>query len=459
MPVSVSRENISIAQGHTWWQKGIREATQSVFNDAEPTYLTTGLVSNTKGTSRNGHNIRNAHINEMPVGEQFTQCLVLPRSLWSSLRIEPNQKCNGCNRKHRALGHMTTTRLIERNDHAEQRDVPILKNFGLHCAIHTALMTYYAEIVGMVHFGYITDKLVAQQAINVALRNGTSYLEYCGTVRDVLMGKRVSMPDPPETEPYPIVPCLTIDERVQYWSRFSYDKMPGQLFTRGGELYRVEHIVPVGDGKMNCFQCVHVDSGEYEPTTFAWDTLQEWIANSLPQEDRNVPDAPVRPPAAPARRTRAPAAPARRTRAPAAPARRKRPHSAVAVRRQKQQHRNQPATKKRCNAMTYKRLRRANNSRVRRVIEDTESESEYESESESEHEWTDTDQKTQDLPDEREWNFDGDDDNREDDEPPHANTRTICTSTTTTPANRAQRTTRRCINYAEADVDSDDESE
>jgi len=346
-----SFENTCIAQGHTLWEDGIRKHTSHIFDGVEPSYLTTGLVSTMNGTSRNGVNIYDVHIRQMPLGEQFLECLTLPQGFWSLLRITSCMKCHGCNRTHRGLGFLKAKRCVETN--TPERIVPILQKYGLQCAIYTALMSYYAEILGMYQFGYITDKQVAQQAINSALLNGTTYLEYCDNVRKYLMRERISMPELPQTEPYSIVPCLTIREREQYWSQFFYESLLGKTFERYNEVYRVENIIPIGNNKLDCFQCVHVRSGDNEPTAFTWEILKDWISKSEDREDGTGSGSSASVPLY---------------------------HPPQYVRRATNtttQRRGKQAKKTKRTLPAYKRLYRANKTRVRRIIDDTDSDEDW----------------------------------------------------------------------------------
>ena len=432
----VSMKNVEIAQGHIFWNNAIRKQSQHLFDGVEPTYLTTGNVSNYNGTSRNGHNICDTHLYQMPFGKLFLECLTLPQNFWSSLNIKSNVKCCGCNKTHRALGQLKAKQSVEENRRSVS--VPILKDFGLHCSIKTALMSYYAEILGMYYFGYITDKLEAQQAINIALLNGTAYLEYCDEMRDFLMKKRATKPEPPQTKPFSIVPCLTIEERERYWFSFNYESLLGQLFTRFGECYRVEKIVPVGVGKINCFQCLHIASGENEETTFSWDTLHDWIAKS---NSNNAGANKLETLPSPRHSSRT----ARNT---ATPSQKKRTRNCM----RREQQRCKP--KKKNTVPSYKRLFRANKTRVRRVKEDSESEVEYD---EVEHDESEEFNSADDS-EESEDNNCYESDDSEDEDDTHSATRKTIRRTTSihhAPKQRSKRSTRSIINYT--DVDSEDE--
>ena len=269
----MANENTHIAQGCTLWEERIRRPTRQLFGGFDTSYLQTGQPG-IRGDARNAWNICKAHINQMPFGQSFIESLGLPDGFWSSLQIEKTITCKGCNRSERALGLV----IPRYSNHEVSGSEPILKGFGMHCASKVAIMTYWAEILGMWEFNHIRAE-VARNAIDVALRNGTAYAEYCEQMRQYLTKERPTQPTPPTTEPYPVVPCLTIEERRRYWFPYMYDNLIDKTFTFKNQLFRVDAIVPVGKDKMNCFKVVDAATDE-EQGNWSWKQVTNWMTRS-----------------------------------------------------------------------------------------------------------------------------------------------------------------------------------
>ena len=278
----MANEHTRIAQKCTLWEERIRRPTRQLFSGFEPSYLQTGQPG-IRGDARNAWNIYKAHINQMPFGQSFIESLGLPDGFWSSLHIHKTITCKGCNRAERALGQVIPRYFNQGVCGSE----PILKGFGMHCASKVAIMTYWAEILGMREFNHISAE-VARNAINVALRNGTAYAEYCEQMRQYLTKERPIQPTPPTTEPYPVVPCLTIEERRRYWSPYMYNKLIGKTFTYQNQLFRVAAIVPVGKDKMNCFKIVDAATDE-EQGNWSWKQVTNWMTRSGSTMFRSAP--------------------------------------------------------------------------------------------------------------------------------------------------------------------------
>jgi hypothetical protein len=146
-------------------------------------------------------------------------------------------------------------------------------------------MCYQVEMKAMKHYGYI-DERTRDHAIDVALKNGIAYREFCEFAN---RGK-----SPPETEPYPVMPCLTLDERKRYWDRFAYDNVIGKMYTDCDQTFRIRGTVPVSTGDINCFEIENAETREKLKFKTSWTNLQLRLSNNGPRASEGAP--PRRPP-------------------------------------------------------------------------------------------------------------------------------------------------------------------
>ena len=273
-------ENVETAQNHTYYT----EVVCSMRDGFHMQNLTTGECGSLNGCARIGKNVREAHLSQVPVGEAFLMCLRLPNVKYSHKSRDTKHQCVGCNRSHKALGQFVPQYIVP-NCIYKSVNVPILKGYGLQCSTLTLCMCYQVEMKAMEHYGYI-DERTRDHAIDVALKNGIAYREFCEFAN---RGK-----SPPETEPYPVIPCLTLDERKRYWDRFAYDNVIGKMYTDCDQTFRIRGTVPVSTGDINCFEIENAETGEKQKFKTSWTNLQLRLSNNGPRASESAP--PRRPP-------------------------------------------------------------------------------------------------------------------------------------------------------------------